>query len=44
MSPFIIICTAIGCLSAGFVAGFLVCSSRVVLPDNADIDNWSDYP
>lgn len=43
MNAFIIICTAIGCASAGFVAGAVWCGMFRKERKVRD-DRWSDYP
>lgn len=43
MNAFIIIFTAIGCASAGFVAGAVWCG-MFRTEREAPVERWSDYP
>lgn len=43
MSALIIICTAIGCFSAGAVAGFLVGLDSQEIPSNVDMETLEPF-
>lgn len=43
MSALIIICTAIGCFSAGVVAGLLVGLDRKRVPSNVDMETLEPF-